>query len=52
MRLLSLDKGLILNLNPPDNTNVYERYMQGTINSDVKVISDLILELINSRKEV
>ena len=52
MRLLSLDKGLILNLNPPDNTNVYERYMQGTINSDVKVISHLILELINSRKEV
>jgi len=31
LRLLALDKGLILNLNPPDNKSVYERYMKGTI---------------------
>jgi len=47
MRLLALDKGLILNLNPPDNTNVYDRYMQGTIDSDIGILTDLILELIN-----
>jgi cell filamentation protein len=47
IRLLALEKGLILNLNPPDNADVYERYMQGTINSDVKILADLIFELIN-----
>lgn len=47
LRLLALEKGIALNLNPPDNKNVYERYMQGTVNSDVKVLKELILELIN-----
>ncbi|MCX6232454.1 MAG: Fic family protein [Bacteroidetes bacterium] len=47
MRLLALEKGLKLNLNPPDNTSVYERYMQGTINNDLKTLSNLIFELIN-----
>jgi len=28
IRLLALEKGLILNLNPPDNINVYKRYMK------------------------
>lgn len=46
LRLLALEKGLQLNLNPPDNKNVYERYMQGTIESDVKKLTELILELI------
>ncbi len=46
IRLLALEKGLLLNLNPPDNTNIYERYMQGTINSDVKKLANLIFELI------
>jgi len=46
LRLLALEKGLILNLNPPDNKNVYNQYMQGTINSDVKTLTKLILELI------
>lgn len=46
LRLLALEKGLILNLNPPDNKNVYDQYMQGTINSDVKILTTLILELI------
>lgn len=47
MRLLALEKGLLLNLNPPDNNSVYERYMIGTIKSDVKMLTDLIFELIN-----
>ena len=46
LRLLALEKGLILNLNPPDNKNVFDQYMQGTINSDVKILTKLILELI------
>jgi len=41
-----LEKDLTLNLNPPDNKNVYEQYMHGTINSDVKALTKLILELI------
>lgn len=46
IRLLALEKGLTLNLNPPDNTFIYERYMQGTINSDVETLASLIFELI------
>ena len=51
MRLLALEKGLTLNLNPPDNTDVYERYMQGTINSDVNQLAVLILKLIETPKK-
>ncbi len=47
IRALALDKRLLLNLNPPDDQSVYERYMQGTINGDVALLSDLIFELIN-----
>jgi cell filamentation protein len=46
LRLLALEKGLDLNLNPPDNADIYERYMAGTVNSDVKVLSELILDII------
>jgi cell filamentation protein len=46
LRLLALEKGLTLNLNPPDNKSIYDQYMQGTINSDVKALKKLILELI------
>jgi cell filamentation protein len=46
LRLLALEKGLPLNLNPPDNINIYERYMSGTIDGDVEKLSLLILELI------
>ena len=48
LRLLALEKGLTLNLNPPDNKDVYEKYMQGTITSDVKKLTKLILELIQT----
>lgn len=46
LRLLALEKGLTLNLNPPDNKSVYDQYMEGTINSDVNILTELILELI------
>ena len=45
LRLLALEKGSTLNLNPPDNKNTYDQYMQGTIKSDVKVLTKLIFEL-------
>ena len=47
LRLLALEKGLTLNLNPPDNRSVYERYMKGTIESDVQTLTELIFELID-----
>ena len=46
LRILALEKGLRLNLNPPDNKNIYDKYMKGTINSDVMILTSLILELI------
>lgn len=48
LRLLASEKGLTLNLNPPDNKNVYDQYMQGTINSDIKMLTKLILDLIET----
>lgn len=48
LRLLALEKGLYLNLNPPDNKNVYERYMKGTIESDIETLTELIYELISA----
>jgi cell filamentation protein len=41
---LALEKGKLLNLNPPDNVSVYERYMHGTIHGDLSVLVELILE--------
>jgi cell filamentation protein len=46
LRLLALEKGLTLNLNPPDNANIYERYMSGTVNGDVEQLAVLIQEII------
>ena len=46
LRLLALEKHLTLNLNPPDNKSAYERYMKGTIESDVRTLTELIFELI------
>lgn len=50
LRSLALEKELILNLNPINTPSVYERYMQGTINSDVATLTNLIFELINAEK--
>ncbi len=41
LRLLALEKGLTLNLNPPDNKNVHDQYMRGTINSDLKTMTNI-----------
>lgn len=49
LRLLALEKGLKLNLNPPDNKNVFDQYMKGTIESDVQTFSGLIVELIDTK---
>jgi cell filamentation protein len=49
LRLLALENGIKLNLNPPDNKNVYERYMRGTISSDVTTLAELILEQIEKQ---
>lgn len=46
LRLLALEKNLTLNLNPPDNKSVFERYMKGTVKSEQKTLTELILELI------
>ncbi len=51
IRTLALEKDYILNLNPIDNSNIYERYMQGTINSDLSISSDLIFELLKKNKK-
>jgi len=46
LRLLAKEKRLSLNLNPPDNTDIYERYMSGTITGNVEQLSALILEIV------
>jgi cell filamentation protein len=50
LRLLASEKGLTLILNPPDNADVYDRYMKGTIESDFNTLSELIFELINTKE--
>lgn len=46
LRLLALEREFLLNLNPPDNQDIYNRYMAGTINGDIELLSELIFELI------
>lgn len=46
LRLLALEKGWKLNLNPPDNLSVYERYMEGTISGDIDLLDSLISECL------
>lgn len=48
LRLLALEKNMALNLNPPDSKSVYERYMSGTIGSDVATLTELIFELLGT----
>jgi cell filamentation protein len=49
IRLLALEKEFILNLNPPDK-NIFDRYMLGTVNSDIKMLTELIFELLKKEK--
>lgn len=51
LRLFALEKGLTLNINPPDNKSVFERYMKGTIESDVITLTELIFELIDTNEK-
>lgn len=51
LRLLALEKDLTLNLNPPDNKSVFERYMKGTIESDLKTLRELIFDLIDMKNK-
>jgi len=48
IRLLALDKGLILHLNPLDDRSVYDRYMKGTIESDLPTLTELIYNQIDT----
>jgi cell filamentation protein len=45
LRLLALEKGLTLDLNPPDDIDMYNRYMSGTINGDIETLKTLIFDL-------
>jgi cell filamentation protein len=47
LRLLAKEKGYTLNLNPPDNADIYERYMNSTIDSNVEALAALILECLS-----
>jgi cell filamentation protein len=51
IRLLALEKGYALNLNPPENAGVYEQYMSGTIEGDVEKLQSLIFELLDGELE-
>ena len=46
LRLLAREKGILLSLNPPDNVNIYERYMSGTIAGNVEQLAALILKIV------
>jgi cell filamentation protein len=46
LRVLALEKGYKLNLTPPNNADVYDRYMSGTIDSDTDKLAKLIEELM------
>jgi cell filamentation protein len=51
LRLLALEKGLTLNLNPPDEKSVHDRYMKGTIESDMHTLTLLISERIDTNNK-
>jgi len=50
LRALALEKGYTINLNPPDNGGIYERYMSGTIEGDADKLAGLIGELLEKNK--
>ena len=43
---LALEKGYVINLNPPNNPDIFERYMTGTIDGDIPKLQSLLLELM------
>ena len=42
LRCLALTKEFILDLNPPDKKQVYDEYMEGTIQGDVQMLKNVI----------
>ena len=50
IRTLALERGLLINLNPPDVPGIYKEYMTGTIEGNVEKLSSLIFALL-SRSE-
>jgi cell filamentation protein len=50
VRLLALEKGLTLDLNPADDVGVYDRYMSSTINGDTTSLASLIADIITHKK--
>jgi len=46
LRLLAGEKDLTLDLSPPDNASIHNRYMSGTIDGNVEQLTALILELV------
>jgi cell filamentation protein len=50
LRVLALETGYSLNLNPPDNIDFYEQYMSGTIDGDIEKLTKLIQVLISQSK--
>jgi cell filamentation protein len=46
IRLLALEKNINLNLNPPDNDEIYQKYMTGTIEGDIEKLSEFIFGVI------
>jgi len=49
IRTLALEKGYMLNLNPPDNIEIYEQYMNGTINGNVEMLKNLIENILSKK---
>ncbi|MDR1487824.1 MAG: Fic family protein [Deltaproteobacteria bacterium] len=47
LKLLAREKGWSLKLNPPDDAEIYERYMSGTIRGDVQALAALIFECLS-----
>jgi len=46
IRHLALEKGYKIDLNPSDNSDIFERYMSGTIDSDIPLLKNLMHELL------
>ncbi|MDR3282150.1 MAG: Fic family protein [Candidatus Methanoplasma sp.] len=47
LRLLALEKGWKLNLNPIDDAEAYKRYMDGTIDGDIDLLAATICEFMD-----
>ncbi|MDR1901487.1 MAG: Fic family protein, partial [Treponema sp.] len=51
LRVLAREKSFILNLNPPGDETVYDRYMSGAIEGDIEKLANLIQGLISEKEQ-